>query len=119
MLKKMSFIFGLMFISTGAYAAGSLAIDSGQGSGYGWADNFTTSSQADQYALNQCGGNCQVVQRFSRQCAAYAADQSSGSTVYGWATASTSSAAQNRAMNECSNRGGTNCITRVWGCDNR
>ncbi len=53
-------------------------------------------------------------------CAAYAADQESGSTAYGWAESYDSSqSAQQRALGECRSRGGSQCIVRAWGCNGR
>ena len=109
----------LSLASPATWAEGSLAIDSNQGPSYGFSYNYKTVGEADRKAVADCGSNCSVVRNFSGECAAYAADQSSGSTVYGWGTASTSGAAQNTAMRECSERGGTSCRVRAWGCDRR
>ena len=98
---------------------GALAIDSNQGQSWGWAIDYPTVQAAKQRALAECGQNCRVVMTFSNQCAAYAADQTRGSTIYGWAKDSTGTSARNRAMNECRNRGGESCIVRVWGCTRR
>lgn len=101
-------------------AAGALAIDTNQGDQWGWAVNYPSQADADRRALNECGYGCSIVMRFSNTCAAYAADQSRGSTAYGWAYGySNSSGAQNRALQECQARGGAGsyCIVRVWGCD--
>ena len=101
-------------------AAGALAIDSNQGNQYGWAIRYRTQSEADRRALNECGYGCSIVMRFSNTCAAYAADQARGSTVYGWAWgAGNASTVQNRALQECRRRGGgrSNCMVRVWGCE--
>lgn len=106
-------------LSLPALAAGALAIDSNQGSQYGFAYDQPSTSQAEQRALSECGGNCQIVLRFSNGCAAYAADQAGGSTAYGWATASSGSAAQNRALSECQSKGGSSCVVRTWGCNSR
>ena len=59
-----------------------------------------------------------MVLTFER-CAAYAADQDADSTAVGWAESySSSSAAQQSAVGECSSRGGgSGCIVRVWGCN--
>lgn len=95
---------------------GALAIDSNQGSSWGWAINYPTVQQAEQRALAECGDNCHVVMRFSNQCGAFAADQESGSTIYGWGKADSRVGAQNRALSECRRRGGTSCRIRVWGC---
>lgn len=96
---------------------GSLAIDSNQGSAYGFSYNYSTSEDADEKAISECGINCEVVERFTEGCAAYAADQSAGSTVYGWGEDSNGASARNRAMNECQGRGGRRCVVRSWGCN--
>ena len=100
---------------------GALAIDSNQGDQWGWAVNQPTLPAASQRAIAECGGNCRLVMTFiGGECAALAADQAQGSTIYGWAKEYDSSAgAQNRAMNECRQKGGTACIVRVWGCNSR
>lgn len=98
-------------------ADGALAIDNNQGDQYGFSYNYPSSGAAQDKALAECGSGCSIVETYSGGCAAYAADQASGSTVYGWGTASDSSQAQNTAMQYCQNSGGTQCIVRVWGCD--
>ncbi len=98
---------------------GALSIDVNQGQRWGWAIDYATVREAEQRALSECGSNCRVVMTFRNQCAAYAADQEKGSTIYGWGKDSTSAAAKNRALNECRNRGGKSCIVRVWGCTRR
>ena len=110
----------LVVVATFALAAGghygSLAIDRGNGSRYGFAYNHQSWGASDARAISECGSGCSVVLRFVDECAAYAADQGNGSTIYGWGTASSMSQAQNRAMQECSNQGGTECQLRVWAC---
>lgn len=100
-----------------ALAAGALAIDSNQGGSYGWAIDYPSSGQAEQRALQECGGGCQIVLNFDSGCGAYAADQAYGSTAVGWATSSSGSDAQSTAMSECQSRGGTSCMIRAWGCN--
>jgi hypothetical protein len=115
------FALGVTFIasgSTAAHADGALAINGNQGSQYGWAINYRSLGDADQEALNRCGSGCYIVFRFHGTCAAYAADQSAGSTIYGWAYDRTAVQAQMAAINYCEARGGTSCMVRVWGCDN-
>ncbi|MBM7062281.1 DUF4189 domain-containing protein [Pseudomonas sp. UL073] len=107
----------LAVTSSQAWAAGALAIDSNQGDQFGFAYDYATLGEAQQRALGECGGNCQVVLDFDSGCAAYAADQSNGSTVYGWGTAESSGGAQQRALQECSNQGGNSCQVRTWGCN--
>ena len=98
---------------------GALAIDSQQGNSWGWAIDYPTVQEAERRALAECGGNCYVVMRFSGQCAAFAADQSRGSTIFGWAKDSSSARAKNAALNACRQRGGKSCVVRVWGCTSR
>jgi len=113
-------------VSTSAMAAGALAIDSNQGSAYGFSYGYSSQRDANNRALSECGGGCHVVVHFSHACAAYAADQAQGSTAYGWGIyepgvvgGSGESRSKNRAISECASRGGSNarCIIRVWGCD--
>ncbi len=99
---------------------GSLAIDSNQGSVWGWSIDYPTPEAADRRALSECGEQCRVVMRFSGECAAYAADQAAGSTAYGWANGFESGAgARGRALSECQQKGGISCIVRSWGCTRR
>ena len=99
---------------------GALAIDSNQGPSWGWAVDYPTQEAAERRALSECGQQCRVVMRFSGECAAYAADQAKGSTVYSWANGyQTGSGAQGRALSECQQKGGTSCIVRSWGCTRR
>lgn len=107
------------FSAAQALAAGSLAIDSNQGDQYGFAYDYASTSESDERALSECGGGCQVVQQFESGCAAYAADQSSGSTVYGWYVGSSGSEVQSGALSECAAQGGTSCQLRVWGCNSQ
>lgn len=104
-------------LSAPAFANGALAIDENQGDQWGFAYDQPSMGDAESRALNECGGNCSVVQTFSSGCAAYAADQSSGSTVYGWGTADDASSAQSAALQYCRNYGGSYCVVRSWGCN--
>ena len=98
-------------------ANGALAIDGNQGTRYGFSYNHPNLASAQNRALQECGSGCYVVNTFARGCAAYAADQTSGSTVYGWGTAANKNQAQSTALNFCRNQGGANCIIRAWGCN--
>ena len=102
---------------------GALAIDSNQGPSWGWSIDYPSFQDAVKRALDECssdGSTCRVVLTFSNECAAYAADQSQGSTATGWAKGyTTSGAARNRALTECRQKGGTSCIVRSWGCTRR
>jgi hypothetical protein len=98
----------------------SLAIDRRDGTRYGWAVDYQTVDSADRRALGECGrdgSKCHVVLRFTGGCGAYAADTARGSTAYGWGTARTRADAESRAHSEARNRGATNVVTRVWGCN--
>lgn len=115
MLKNVLCVVTLcLFYGANALANGALAIDSNQGSQYGFSYNQSSMSAARSRALNECGSSCSVVKSFSSGCAAYAADQSSGSTAYGWGTGSSSSQAKSNALSYCR---GSNCIVRAWGCN--
>lgn len=107
----------LSFSSVPAMAGGALAIDTSQGAQYGWAEGYSNTAQAEQRALSECGGGCQVVLRYSSGCGAYATDQANASTAYGWGTASSGGAAQSRAIAECQSRGGRSCMVRAWSCN--
>ena len=99
---------------------GALAIDSNQGSKWGWSVDYPTAEAASRRALSECGESCRVVMKFSGECAAYAADQTAGSTIYSWADGYQSgSGARGRALSECQQKGGTSCIVRSWGCTRR
>lgn len=114
---KLAFALMLSFVGCHAMAAGALAIDSLQGEKYGFSFNHPTSDQAEKRAMRECGSDCAVVLRFRAECGAYAADQAKGSNAYGWATGSTSSIVQQRALSECRDKGGSSCKVRSWGCD--
>jgi hypothetical protein len=96
---------------------GSLAIDSNQGSSYGYSYNYATAEEADARALKECGSNCYIVKNFNGGCGAYAADQASGGTAWGWGTASSKEKAQELALKYCRDYGGTDCLVRVWSCN--
>lgn len=116
-MKPMIFSFFLAAVASHAHASGALAIDSNQGQQYGFAYNYATIDEASQRALSECGDGCHIVETFEQGCAAYAADQTPGSTVYGWGTASDSGNAQSTALQYCQSNGGNQCIVRVWGCN--
>ena len=83
MYKNLLVVFVVMMFSSLAQAAGALAIDENQGDQYGFAYDYASISEASERALSECGGNCSVVQVFESGCAAYVADQTAGSTIYG------------------------------------
>lgn len=55
--------------------------------------------------------------RFAHGCVAYAADQAADGTARGWAYGFESgSQARTEAFSNCAERGGTDCVVRVWAC---
>lgn len=104
-------------LSGSAFGFGALAIDHNHGEAYGASYNHETQRRADRAALDECGHGCTVVVRYNTGCAAYAADQTRGSTVYGWAPGHTEIQAKRKAMRNCANYGGQNCLIRVWSCE--
>jgi hypothetical protein len=102
--------------SAGAAGYGALAIDDNQGSRHGFSYDYPTAYAAQERALQECGAGCTIVNTFETGCAAYAADQAPGSTVYGWGTSTTRADAERIAMDFCWQYGGTQCLIRVWGC---
>lgn len=116
-LLKIAFTMLMACGASTSFAAGALAIDHNQGSQHGFSYGYAQMEDAEQRALEECGSNCQVVVRFNRGCAAYATDQSAGSTLYGWAIKDSEASAQQRAIFECTSRGGRQCIVRVWACE--
>lgn len=117
-VRTLSFGLTLSLAAGQASAAGALAIDSNQGEQFGFAYSYPDYGQAQTRALAECGAGCQVVLQFADECAAYAADQTNGSSVYGWASAASAGDAQGGAIAQCEARGGTSCIVRTWGCEN-
>ena len=95
---------------------GALAIDSARGKRYGFSYTYPTRSEAETRALRECGSGCRVVLTFPSGCGAYAIDDNPNSSIYGWATASTSGTAQSNALGYCRQQGGSRCMVRVWGC---
>ena len=112
---KLIFALAIFCLENQAMAAGAIAIDSQRRlySSYG----FQTASEADQRAMNDCGYTCRIVLRFESGCAAYADDQSMGSTVFGWAKESSEHSAKINAMTQCQRSGGAMCKVRIWVCD--
>ena len=96
---------------------GALAIDTDQGTAWGWAAGDATESAAQRAALDECGQGCAIVLTFRDGCAAYAADQEPGSSAYGWASEHTTQLeVTEAALDECARQGGTDCLVRVWAC---
>ena len=108
----------VMALPQAAFAFGALAIDSNHGSAYGFSHDYSTRRDAEDEAMSECGSDCTIVVEFQRGCAAYAADQRSGSSVYGWVNnVSSEAVARHGALAQCSRHGGRSCLVRVWACE--
>ena len=85
---------------------------------WAWAAGYATVAEAEREALAECGEECRIVVSFEEGCAAYAADQSPGSTVAGWASELDSGVeAAEAALDDCARKGGADCLLRVWACE--
>jgi hypothetical protein len=115
--SKLAFIFILSAIGTQAMAAGAIAISDKYATQYGFSHDYPNRGEANRAALSECGSGCKVVLNFDSGCGAYATDQAAGSTVWAWGTSSTGNGAKERALAECSVRGGTSCEILAWSCN--
>lgn len=110
-------VLGIASVAQEALAAGALAINGKQGAKYGWAIDYPSIKLAEEQALKKCGDGCNVIFTFTGGAAAYAADQSAGSTIYGWGRAASADQAKQIALEETKKRGATKPIVRVWGVE--
>lgn len=94
---------------------GSIAINQVNGKA-GISSNYTTESTADTRALSECGDSCVVAFRFGPyQCGALA--RSATTATFGWASNSSKSTAEANAINECKNRGASDCSVKLSLCN--
>jgi hypothetical protein len=70
--------------------------------------------EAEERALRECGGYCEIVGRFDRQCAAIAVGERG---AFGWAAREHPRRAEEDAIQECRAHGGRECRIQVRGCD--
>jgi Domain of unknown function (DUF4189) len=105
----------------GSYGATATAIyedddEEKVASGIAW--NYSSQSEADQAALDNCssrgGRGCKVVGRFSNGNCGYVATGSEGSRVC-WGSAGTA----DDALDACHEHGCSSCRTPIGGCTNR
>ena len=96
-------------------AAGALAV--GACAAYGYGYDFPTVKQAEQAALENCGGSCKQVVTTKKGCVALAVDGRKPCGPRGFANASRLGAAQNTALRYCFKYGGRDCMIRAWICD--
>ena len=104
-----------IFVSNGAGAAGSIAVNKCGAYGYSYGKNSV--SEAEQAALQECGPGCAVVLHFENACGAFATDADQRCGPRGWGWAQGRNRAEAIALNECANHGGGNCTIRRWVCD--
>jgi hypothetical protein len=110
-------VFAVIAGQSPAMAFGALAIDTPQGPSYGFAIDHGSENAARAAAIAKCGPKCRTVVIFRSTCAAYAADQAAGSTVYGWGYGPTQQRASELALGFCRKEGGSRCQLRVWACE--
>jgi hypothetical protein len=113
------FVLGIVSVVQEVLAAGALAINGKQGAKYGWAIDYPTNKLAEEQALKKCGDGCDIVFSFNGGAAAYAADQTAGSTIFGWGRAASAEKAKQIALEETQKRGAKNPIIRVWGAESK
>lgn len=99
-----------------AQAGGAIAI--GPCAAYGYAYDFRDLSEAQAAALAKCSKkSCRVALTMKRACGAFAVDGSDSCGAHGYAVAPRLGEAQNKALRECHNFGGRECVIRAWACD--
>jgi hypothetical protein len=105
---------GVLIGSVDVRAAGALAI--GECGAYGFAYDYSREAAASRAALGKCKGGCKVV-ALSRACGAIAIDGHNACGPHGYAVATRLGHAQNRALRQCYQFGGKDCVIRAWACD--
>jgi Domain of unknown function (DUF4189) len=69
-------------------------------------------------ALQECQGDCRIVEWIRGYCAAYALESTDFCNgAKGWATGPNLGRAQNLATAMCEANGGRDCVIRTWVCD--
>jgi hypothetical protein len=112
-----AFLLSMVVAPGAAHAAGALAVDSTQGTRYGWWAGSTGMDHAAAQALSSCGSGCSVVTQWDSGCAAFAADQAiNRGHIFASAAGPNAAVAQSNAYRACTDRGGLNCQVRVWAC---
>jgi hypothetical protein len=122
---------------TAVWADGALAIGlpsdvTRDGVAFGWAVRLPR-AEAERVALEQCRtaqgvpdsarSLCRVFESFSGACVAVALDPEDGTPGFGWAIASTKSAADAQALGDCHRTAGparqSFCVVSISDCDVR
>ena len=96
------------------HAAGAFAI--GACGAYGFAYDYPREAAASRAALGKCTGGCKVV-ALSRTCGALAVDGRNACGPHGYAVAARLGEAQNKALRQCYQFGGKDCVIRAFACD--
>jgi hypothetical protein len=94
------------------YAAIAFSQETGA---HGYSNDFRTRGGAEERALRECGGACQVVLWFRNACGALAVGANNG---YGTGWATSRRAAENIAMSGC-NQNAASCGVARWVCTTR
>jgi hypothetical protein len=109
-------IIGMTSVSA-AKADGALAI--GKCDRWGYSYGYSNREEAEDRALSECSSDgdtsCQVVVRFSGNCAAFAVSGECGAR--GWSYAPSREQAERLALRECERYGGDECEIKAWVCD--
>jgi hypothetical protein len=99
-----------------AQAGGAIAI--GPCAAYGYAYDYRDLAEAQSAALAKCADrSCKLAVTLRRACGAFAVDGRNACGAHGYAVAPRLGQAQNRALQECHNFGGRECVIRAWACD--
>ena len=99
-----------------ASANGSIAINKDNRTHFGISYNQRGERHADEVANDNCTGNCSIVFRFERTCAALATEGSAHG-AYGFAHDDDLENAKHKAKRECESSGGSDCRVITYGCD--
>lgn len=105
----------LSFLGVPAFASGSIAVNKHDPIHFGIATNRPDSRKADEVAVGNCNGQCEVVYRFEHTCAAIASEGGRDGG-YGYAHGRDEEEAKRAAMHECE-RVASHCVIRTYGCD--
>jgi hypothetical protein len=112
-------LFGLLLPSLSAHAEAAFASgrDATGRSWYGSATNVNTQQEASELAMRRCsasGPNCQLVRQFHLGCFAFAVSVNGAG---GFGAGSNKVGAESRAITECTQHRGQQCVVQNSICD--
>lgn len=117
-LRLFLILVALAVAPSATQAFGALAIDTAEGTKFGWWAGASTKQHAATQALNSCGAGCRIVAQWQGGCTAYAVDRAIGRGHISFiGSGLNGQTARANATRGCSDRGGINCQVRVWACD--